>query len=191
MTYKNINKKLITFFISYIPIYMFVFSILFYYYSGTQNLIVFDENTISIHEYSSKIEREEELKYIAESITESFLNRNPNGLDKKLAFRRLFTNAAYKYASGQISSEREAFDDHEIHQKSEIFPFELLESSRERVFMQIPGQLIRSFRDGRKKKIYTLTFLLSVELHRNYNLQTNARYPYAVINMTYEQSILD
>ena len=191
MTYKETNKILERLLIAYIPLSTLMFSVLFFKYSDTQNLIILDDSTITIHSETPRTVKKETFKYIAQNVAESFLNRNPNGLDKRLDFRQLYTGEAYKKAMNQIESETLPFDEYDIHQKAEIFPFNILQSSGERIFIQIPGQLLRNFRDRGVKKNYTLTFQLDVELHRNYNLKTNAKYPYAVKHMKYSQKILD
>jgi hypothetical protein len=191
VTYKKSNKILERSLIAYLPLSTLMFAVLFFKYSDTQNLIILDDTTVTIHESSPKTVKKETFKYIARNAAESFLNRNPNGLDKQLDFRQLYTGEAYKKAMDQFEAEKVQFDEYDIHQKAEIFPFNILQSSGERIFMQIPGQLLRNLKVDGMKKTYTLTFQLDVELHRNYNLKTNGKYPYAVKHMKYSQKILD
>ena len=126
--------------------------------------------------------------YTARLACEAFLMRNPTGLDRPRLFDEMFTGKARESALEQIKAEMMSFYSDEIHQKVEILKIKVLEADSRTSFVQISGQLIRSFRKETATGTSVVKFEMSLNLAVNYDLGKNAVYPFVVTGIQFSQT---
>lgn len=188
MTYKTISEILSKAVLIYIPLSLLI-PIMLYQLRDNNRLIVMDSaNTYHISEYSDKEQVKRMYGFVARQAIIAFLMRNPVGVDNQELFDELYVGNAKQFAVAQIEKEAKQFFDYRMHQKAEILRVEILQADKRRSYVEVTGQLLRVFFLDDEKMTLAATFKASMELSLNFDLANNAKFPFKVTELKYEQS---
>ena len=134
--------------------------------------------------YISSLADFESAKNVHDVITrmaaECLYNRNPKGSDAPERMRLLFFGKASDDAKAMIGKEEPLFTQENIHQKIELGPAVILQTSQDKVITSIKGQVIRT---GVLNRVpYTDVFQAEINFKMvlNKDMRSNGRYPVVV-----------
>lgn len=187
-SYRAKNHFLSRLLIAYIPLSLLT-PVMMYQLRDNNRLIVIDgRNSYHVTAYADHERLLQLYDYTARLACEAFLMRNPTGLDRPRLFDEMFTGKARESALEQIKAEMMSFYSDEIHQKVEILKIKVLEADSRTSFVQVSGQLIRSFRKETATGTSAVKFEMSLNLAVNYDLGKNAVYPFVVTGIQFSQT---
>lgn len=187
-SYRAKNHFLLRLLIAYVPLSLLT-PVMMYQLRDNNRLIVIDgRNSYHVTAYADHERLLQLYDYTARLACEAFLMRNPTGLDRPRLFDEMFTGKARESALEQIKAEMMSFYSDEIHQKVEILKIKVLEADSRTSFVQISGQLIRSFRKETATGTSVVKFEMSLNLAVNYDLGKNAVYPFVVTGIQFSQT---
>lgn len=175
---------------AYIPL-SFLAPLMMYQMRDNNRLIVMDaKNTYHISEYTSDKDRLVRMyKRVGRTAVESFLMRGPFGMDNAELFEDMFDKdgEARKTVLKLVSDEAGQFKKFDIHQKCEVMDIKVIEADSKKSFVEVNGQLIRSYIKNGEKNTYTVEFTAKMDMLVNFDMGRNAIYPFIVSKLEYVQ----
>lgn len=134
--------------------------------------------------YISSLTDFEQAKDVHDVVTrmaaECLYNRNPKGSDAAERMRLLFFAKAWDKGKALIAKEERLFLEENIHQKIELGPTLIVQTTQDQVVTSVTGQVIRT---GVLNRVpYTDVFKAEINfrLVLNKDMRSNGRYPVVV-----------
>ena len=186
-TYKSLNNILTLAFVLYIIISLMI-PVMMYQLRDNNRLIVMDgKNSYHITEYADREQLIRLYEYTARLAADALWMRNPNGLDRPALFDEMYVSVARNKALDLLKKDLASFGSRDVHQKVEILRIKVLEADSKKSFVEIEGQLLRSFFIDGKRESSVVKFQASMSLSVNFDLGKNAIYPFIVSDFTYKE----
>lgn len=111
---------------------------------------------------------------------ECLFNRNPKGSDVSERMRLLFFGKAWEKAKALIAKEERLFAEENIHEKIELGPTMIVQTTQDQVVTSVTGQVIRTGVLNRVPYIDVFKAEINFRLLLNKDMRSNGRYPVVV-----------
>lgn len=170
-----------------IPIVLISYGGLYKMRDHNRLIVMSPQNTYHITEYAGDKVIKDTYRKVVRDATMSFLMRNPGGLDNAELFDILFIGEGKEIAVKQIQSEVEQFSTYKIHQKAEIQSIKIIKADKQRSYVEVNGQLIRSYIAIQQKRTWTVKFTATYELTVNHDFAAKGYYPFLITDLKYKQ----
>jgi len=149
------------------------------------NVVVMDQFSYYVAPMMNELDSDQMFNAISSQAVEAYLDRNPEGFDKKMLLKQIFINPAYDYALKDFEKYSEEFSKKKIHQKVEIDKIIIQSATSENIVTVVKGQLIQTGVDDNVSYQQGYEFIMKLLMVKNPSLG-NGRLPYCVWKCMYK-----